>query len=276
MTKHVLVAGAGDVGMRVARMLAAQGAVVTALRRSPVASEPGVAVCAVDLADPSALRALPSGVTEVAYLPSPDARTPAAYRTVFRDGLANLLGALDTTLVRRVVFVSSSAVYGDHDGAWVDEDTPPAPLGFNGEILLEAELWLAGQGLPAVTLRLAGLYGPGRTQLVERLRRGAVVAPRQPPFWSNRIHVDDAAAAVVHLLGLANPAALYLGVDDMPLPLSELYDHLSRLLGVPLPPAGEPPVGIGSKRLRNARLRASGLVLRWPDSRTGYAALLPG
>ncbi|CAM5244290.1 NAD(P)-dependent oxidoreductase OS=Rhodanobacter lindaniclasticus OX=75310 GN=B1991_15445 PE=4 SV=1 [Rhodanobacter lindaniclasticus] len=115
---------------------------------------------------------------------------------------------------------------------------------------------------------------PGRTQLFERLRAGTARVPRITPHWANRIHVDDAAAAIAHLLALADPQSCYLGVDSAPLPLDVLYDHLAHLLGAPPPAEGPPPPGIGSKRLGNARLRASGFEPRWPDARAGYAALL--
>jgi nucleoside-diphosphate-sugar epimerase len=173
-----------------------------------------------------------------------------------------------------VLFVSSSAVYGEHGDAWVDEDTVPDPPGFNGEVLLEAERWLATQPLSSVVLRLAGLYGPGRLQLVDRLRTGRVAVPRDKPHWANRIHVEDAAEATAHLLLLPDAGSLYLGVDDMPLPLDMLYDHLAGWAGAPRPPDGPPPAGVGSKRLSNARLRASGFAPRWPDALSGYAAAL--
>lgn len=274
MTNRVLVAGCGDVGMRVVRQLRHQGCDAFGLRRSLHDCADGVPMLAADLTDPSSLRNLPCGITHVAYLPTPDARTGAAYRAIFVDGLRYLLDAVDTALLRRIVFVSSSAVYGDHGGAWVDEATPPEPPGFNGAALLEAERWLVGTGLPATILRLAGLYGPGRTGLFGRLRAGKVHVPRGRPFWSHRMHVDDAAAAIVHLLLLPRPGSLYLGVDDTPLPLDVLYDHLARLLEVPLPPDGPPPPGIGNKRLGNARLRQSGWRPLWPDARGGYAAWL--
>src|SRR5699024_489015 len=143
-----------------------------------------------------------------------------------------------------------------------------------GAVLLEAERRLAAQGLPVTVLRLAGLYGPGRTRLFGRLRAGAVRVPRGEPFWSHRIHVDDAARAIVHLLSMEHPEPLYLGVDDTPLPLDVLYDHIAGLLDVPVPADGPPPVGIGNKRLANTRLRQSGWVPRWPDAREGYAAIL--
>lgn len=275
--ERVLLAGCGDVGLRVARELVALGHEVFALRRHPPAMDSsGIHWLAGDLAAPAALDGLPAGVTRLVYLPAPDARDRLAYRAVFLDGLRGLLHRLDGGAPARVVFVSSSAVYGASDGGWVDEDTPPDPPGFNGAVLLEAERWLAAQPVPSTILRLAGLYGPGRLQLVERLRAGQVIVPRAHPHWANRIHVDDAAAAIVHLLLLPEVLPLYLGADDTPLPLDVLYDHVAALAGAPLPPDGPPPAGVGSKRLSNARLRSSGFAPRWPDARMGYAALLEG
>jgi nucleoside-diphosphate-sugar epimerase len=265
------------VGLRVARRLAALGHEVFALRRRPPPADgSGIHWLAGDLAAPASLEGLPAGVTRLVYLPAPDARDHLAYRAVFLDGLRGLLYGLDAGALARVLFVSSSAVYGASDGGWVDEDTPPDPPGFNGTVLLDAERWLATQPAPSTTLRLAGLYGPGRLQLVERLRSGQVSVPRSHPHWANRIHVDDAAAAIVHLLLLPDAQPLYLGVDDTPLPLDALYDHLAALTGAPRPPDGPPPAGVGSKRLSNARLRSSGFVPRWPDARAGYAAVLEG
>ncbi|MGB3741598.1 MAG: SDR family oxidoreductase [Castellaniella sp.] len=273
-TQRVLVAGCGDVGTRVALLLRDSGAEVWGLRRSDVPLPAGITLLQADLTDARSLRNLPEHIDRVVYLPTPDTRDRPAYRQVFVQGLQNLLQALGRPALQRIVFVSSSAVYGEHNGDWVDEDTPAAPLGFNGEVLLEAEQWLAESGRRATVLRLAGLYGPGRTGLFERLRSCRARVRTEPPFWSNRIHVDDAACAIVHILGLPDPATLYLGVDDTPLPIAQLYGEVARRLGVPEPTEGLAPQGIGSKRLSNARLRASGFVPRWPDSRAGYAALV--
>ncbi|WP_454691001.1 NAD-dependent epimerase/dehydratase family protein [Achromobacter aloeverae] len=271
--ERILLAGGGDLGLRVAARLLATGP-LWALRRHPPAAAGPIRWRAGDVSRPATLSGLPRGITRLVYVLAPDARDPRAYRDVFIDGPRHLLDALDTSALRRMVFVSSSAVYGDHGGDWIDEDTPPAPQGMNGEILLQAEQWLAAQRLPVTTLRLAGLYGPGRLQLLARLRQGQARAPRAAPHWANRMHADDAAAAIAHLVRLADAEPLYLGADDTPLPLDVLYDHLARLLGAPLPPDGPPPAGVGSKRMRNARLRASGLRLDWPDARDGYARLI--
>jgi len=273
--ERVLLAGCGDVGLRVAQRLRAQGHTVYALRRRPPpGDDAGIHWLAGDLTQASSLGPLPGGLTRLVYLPAPDARDAVAYRAVFVDGLRGLLHRMDRSALARVLLVSSSAVYGEHEGAWVDEHTLPQPAGFNGALLLEAERWLAAQPCASTVLRLAGLYGPGRLQLVDRLRAGTATVPRQSRHWANRIHVDDAAAAIAHLLLLSDAHPLYLGVDDTPLPLDVLYDHLATLVGAPAPPHGAPPAGVGSKRLRNARLRAGGFVPAWPDARTGYAALL--
>ncbi|UJJ59323.1 SDR family oxidoreductase [Rhodanobacter denitrificans] len=277
MSERILLAGCGDLGERVAQRLRARGDEVWALRRRPPArGGHGIHWLRGDLADPASLHGLPAGITRLVYLPAPATRDKATYRAIFVDGLRHLLDALDTRKLAQVLFVSSSAVYGEHDGDWVDETTATDPPGFNGAVLLEAEQWLAQQPLPATVLRLAGLYGPGRLQLIERLRTGQARVPRETPHWANRIHVDDAAAAIVHLLGLKSPQPLYLGVDDTPMPLDELYDFLAVLIDAPLPAEGAAPTGVGSKRLSNARLRASGWAPQWPDAREGYAVLLDG
>ena len=279
MSDRILLAGCGDLGQRVATQLLRRGHDVFALRRQPPPDgHSGMNWLRADLSCMASLAALPDGLTHLVYLPTPDAREESAYRTVFITGLRHLLSAMDTTRLGRVLLVSSSAVYGEHGGAWVNEETPPSPLGFNGRVLLQAESDLHQQAIGKlwlpVVLRLAGLYGPGRTHLIERLRRGIVTVPRQVPHWSNLIHVEDAASAIVHLLHHTSPASLYLGVDDTPLPLHERYDALASLLGVASPAVGPPPVNVGSKRLCNAHLRASGFVPCWPDARAGYAALL--
>jgi len=275
MSERVLMAGCGDLGLRVARLLLARGDDVHAIRRHPPAQDDGsVRWLSADLTRPETLAALPRHFTQLVYLPTPDAREEQAYRAVFVDALGHLLDALNGSPLKRVLFVSSSAVYGEHSDAWVDEETPPDPPGFNGKVLIEAERWLSTQPIPSTVLRLAGIYGPGRLQLIERLRTGQARAPHTRVHWSNRIHVDDAAAAIAHLLALREPEALYLGVDDTPLPLHELYGELAALIGAPAVPDGPAPASIGSKKLSNARLRSSGFRFAWPDARIGYAKLL--
>lgn len=276
---RILIAGCGDLGMRVARLLAAEPGIdaLYGLRRQPPAdSPPALQWVQADLAEPASLAGLPGGITHVMYSPTPGARDEAAYRRVFVQGLQNLLACPAMNDLQRLVFVSSSAVYGEHHGAWIDEDTPTDPQGFNGRVLLEAEALLHAHNLDdrrsATSLRLAGIYGPGRTQLLDRLRQGQARAPTDAPHWANRIHSDDAASACVTLLRQDVVKPCYLGCDDTPLPLHVLYTALAQHIDAPAVPVGPAPANIGSKRMRNTRLRATGWAPMHPDARTGYFA----
>ena len=280
--KRVLIAGCGDLGSRVARLLALESASNQSwgLRRHPSLESTsdlrGFSWIAADLTQPDTLRYLPEHLTHVLYTAAPNARTEADYRAVYRDGLERLLQAVASPALQRVLFVSSTAVYGDHVAQWIDEDTPTAPKSFNGRVLLETEQWLHSQSaqFETLSLRLSGIYGPGRSYLLDRLRAGQATAPAAETHWVNRIHIEDAAAAVLHLLNLPNPQAIYLVTDSTPLPMRVLYETLAKLVGGPVPPEGAAPTSVGSKRLSNTRLRDSGFSFKWPDSRDGHAALI--
>lgn len=280
--KRVLIAGCGDLGLRVARLLGLENTANRSwgLRRQPDLEStkdiPGFTWIACDFTQPSTLRDLPKDITHVVYTAAPNARTEADYRAVYREGLEHLLNAVASPALQRVLFVSSTAVYGDHGAQWIDEETPTAPKSFNGRVLLETEQWLQSQSaqFETLSLRLSGIYGPGRSYLLDRLRTGQATAPATDSHWVNRIHIEDAAAAALHLMNLPKPQPIYLVTDSTPLPMRVLYDALAKLVGGQVPPEGPAPVSIGSKRLSNARLRNSGFSFKWPDSRDGHAALI--
>jgi len=217
-----------------------------------------------------------SGISHILYAPSPDSRTMAHYTGVYSLGLPRLLGNLPPgclNQLQRCVLVGSSAVWGPAD-EWVDETTPVEATSFRARTLLEAESALHASLPPGagVALRLSGLYGPGRMQLLKGLQAGTIAAPDGPGHWANRIHIDDAAQACAHLLTLPNPLPLYIGTDDSPMPTMQFYDELARLIGAPMP--ARQLRAPGGKRLSNARLRASGWIPAWPNALNGYAAQL--
>jgi nucleoside-diphosphate-sugar epimerase len=287
---HILIAGCGDLGWRTAQRLLARPEVarVYGLRRHPPSPTAALTDAkwhwlSADFGDPQSLLALPADITHVMFTPTPSERSQAAYERIFLLGQQHLHAALHSrhrqasaTPLARWLFVSSSAVYGDHQGDWIDENTPTAPQGFNGQVLCAAEAWLRAHQPNACILRLAGLYGPGRIELLRRLRAGQARAPVEVPHIANRIHIDDAASACEILLMHACPDALYLGVDDHPQPLHTLYTALAALLGAPAPLPGPAPAGVGSKRMRNARLHAAGWSPRYPQAINGYRDLLNG
>lgn len=172
--------------------------------------------------------------------------------------------------------VSSTAVYGTGNGDWVDEQTPARPQSATAQVLLEAEDLLRTRSTNAVVLRLAGIYGPGRTRLIRQVGSGAA-RKTAAVSYTNRIHRDDAAAAIVHLMSMDSPAGLYLGVDDEPADRTAVLEFLSAELGVGLTWEADADAGArtrGNKRCSNALLRSTGFQFNYPTYREGYRAVL--
>ena len=260
----VVIAGAGDVGGRVARLRAARGDEVLALRRRPADAEGGIRPVSADLTTGAGFDSLPRRADAVVFCAAPDRRDEACYCALFVDGLRRVL---DRVQAPRVLLVSSTAVYGEEAGEWIDEDTPERPPAFNGRVLREAEGELA-RHRGGIALRLTGLYGPGRDALLRRARAGT---PGRP-HWTNRIHVDDAAAALSHLIDLPAPQPLYLGSDETPARESEVLAWMRASEGLPEVAALDGPDS--GRRVDSARLRASGWAPRYADYRRGYAGLV--
>jgi nucleoside-diphosphate-sugar epimerase len=284
----VLIAGCGDLGTEVGLRFVAQGRPVVGLRRSAHVLPPAITGQSVDLS-----RERPEIPADTEFVVMPIAPSYAAgaprsgetYRSTYLDTLTNLLDALDTAAVtpRRFLLVSSSAVYAVSDGSAVDESTPARPETANAAILFEAEELLRSRQPGAVVFRLTGVYGPGREQLITQVRESRAL-PVGPGHHTNRIHRDDAAAAIVHLLTMeAEPASLYIGVDSAPVERDEVVAFLAAELGVslseaaaaPSPPTPGPTRG-GDKLCRNDLLLSTGFHFTYPDYVSGYRAILAG
>ena len=276
---RVLIAGCGYVGGALAVALGRDGHEVWGLRRRLAGLPEGVHPIEADLGLPATLTGLPQGLEVVFYMAAPGGSDDALYRTAYVEGLGNLLAALegDRQRPQRIFFVSSTAVYAQGDGAWVDERSPTEPQHFSGRRLREAEMLLAASDFAHVVVRFGGIYGPRRDSLAERVRTARARYHADPPQYTNRIHRDDCAGALRHLMGLSSPDSLYLGVDSDPTDEETLMNWLAGALGAPPPrPASpeEPRPVRGNKRCRNARLLSSGYELRYPTFREGYTALL--
>lgn len=275
--ERVLIAGCGYVGTALAARLAAEGTEVFALRRS--ASEiPGVTSIRADLLDVDSLRVLPAGIEHVVYTASADATDDRSYRGAYVDGLRYLLAALDGRPVRRLLYASSTGVYAQREGEWVDERSPAEPTHFSGARLLEGEQLLRRSAFGSVAVRFAGIYGPGRTRMIDSVRVGEATIPAGPASYSNRIHRDDCAGVLRHLLELEAPQPLYCAVDDEPSESGELYRWMAARLGVAAPRVEDRPRyrygRTSNKRVRNALLLASGYRFRYPTFREGYGELI--
>lgn len=276
----VLIAGCGDVGCRLANQLLPHGWVVHGLRRGISALPSGVNGVAADLFEAHVPQGWPtSAIDYLVYCATPAERDEAGYRAAYVEGLRHVLSWLAEHGQRpkRVIFVSSSSVYGQQQGEWVDETSATQASGYSGKVMLEAEQVALASGLPASIVRLTGIYGPGRNDLANRVRQGYHVA-LEPPLYGNRIHADDAAGLLAHLLQAdAQGVTLedcYIGVDDAPAPLAEVVDWLRDYLSITLQAEHGSLRRSGSKRCSNARARALGWAPRYATYREGYTALL--
>ena len=197
-----------------------------------------------------------------------------------RDAFADAAPAL-----RWVGYLSTTGVYGDHQGAWVDEDTPLTPATKRGQARVTAEAaWAALPDLPLHIFRLAGIYGPGRGPFA-KVRKGTARRIIKEGQVFSRIHVEDIALALELSLDAPDPGAVYNLCDDDPAPPQDVIAHAAELLGLPLPEAVDfetadmTPMARSfyaeSKKVRNERIKqALGWTPRYPDYRTGLAAML--
>ena len=278
----ILLAGCGDLGTEAGLRFAASGHRVVGWRRSPAKLPAAIEGAAADLGSPE-LPPVPADTTAVVIAVAAHSPSEEAYRTAYVRGVAHVLDALERDGVHpdRVLFVSSTAVYGDAGGGWVDESTAPDPGGFSGRVLVEAEDLLhnrlAGTGTTGIALRLGGIYGPDRTRLIDQVKTGSAVVPEDVRY-TNRIHRDDAAAAIVHLATMeAAPAPAYIGVDDEPAELGSVLRFLAAELGLPEPRVGDAgPARGGNKRCRNHLLRSTGFTFTFPTFREGYRDVIAG
>ncbi|MCK9797397.1 NAD-dependent epimerase/dehydratase family protein [Pseudomonas sp. MAFF 302030] len=278
----VLIAGCGDVGSRLATQLLSLNWRVHGLRRNIARLPEGVIGVAGDLFSEQCPPTWPSNELDyLVYCAAATDHDEAGYRAAYIEGLQHVLGWLKQhgQRPRRLLFVSSSSVYGQKNGEWVDETSPTEASGYSGRLMLEAEQVALDSGIPASRVRLTGIYGPGREWLLTQVRRGYRVAV-EPPLYGNRIHADDAAGLLAFLLqaDLRGEALddCYIGVDDAPAPLADVVGWLREYLGVTEWSEDASVRRAGSKRCTNARARALGWVPRYLSYREGYAAILEG
>ncbi|WP_226481132.1 SDR family oxidoreductase [Natrinema amylolyticum] len=285
---NVAILGCGHVGIELGRQLAARGHEPIGVRRSAEGVEriedAGFDGVRADVTDREALTAVPD-VDALVFAASSGGRGAEAARDVYVEGLRTAIEAFGEreSAPDRLVYTSSTGVHGDHDGDWVDEETPLEPTTEKTEVLVEAEriaLELPDEyGFDGTVARYAGLYGPGRYRL-ERYLDGPVTEG-----YLNMVHRDDAAGAVRYLLAedLARGEVVQV-VDDEPASKWEFADWLADECGVERPPkqtkaerladddvseAGRRRI-LTSKRCSNEKLRELGYEFAYPTYREGY------
>lgn len=283
---RIAILGCGYVGIELGRQCRDDHAVV-GVRRSAdglaAIREAGFEAVRADVRDPESLAAVPD-VDAVVFAASSGGRDADAARRVYVEGQRR---AIDHFGARsdapdRYLYTSSTGVYGDHGGDWVDESTPIEPTTDKTEVLAAAEAVAreaAESGLTPTVARLAGIYGPDRYRL-DRYLQGPVT-----PGYRNLVHRDDAAGAIAFLLGLEDPVTDVMVVDDEPVDRWTFADWLADACGEPEPDKVTVEERLANenrserairrlttdKRCSNDRLRSLGYQFRFPTYREGYA-----
>jgi nucleoside-diphosphate-sugar epimerase len=264
-----LILGCGYLGRRVASLWRAHDRRVFAVSRNPSHLPTDVEPIVCDIVCPDTLRALPA-VETVLYAVGFDRSSGATMRGVYVDGLANVLAHLPKP--KRFIYVSSSSVYGQTDGGWVDETASTEPTEDSGRIVLEAEGVLRAKLPGAIVLRFAGIYGPGRLLRRQSIEKGEPIVAAADK-WLNLIHVEDGARVVLDAEQHGEPGRAYNVCDDHPVRRRYFYATLARVLGAPeprfvAPPPDQPtpPHEKGNRRLNNRRMKAElHAALLYPD-----------
>jgi nucleoside-diphosphate-sugar epimerase len=265
---HVLIAGCGYVGRAAAKLFVDSGWDVSGWVRTDQmggrVGEGEISLKAVDITNLDAVRHNAFVANVVVHCASSGADS---YRHVYQDGAANLSACFPGA---RLIFTSSTSVYAQRDRSLVTEESPAEPDSADARTLREAEEIVLKNG--GIVLRVAGIYGPGRSFLLRSTMNGTAAATDR---IVNQVHRDDVASAIFFIgqCQTINPPRIFNVVDDTPAPRAEILAWLSERLNLPLPASlapAEQKRGRSNKRVSNAKVRALGWAPTYPSYREGF------
>src|SRR6056297_149016 len=267
----VLMVGCGDIGTRAGLSVLQRGWRVEAVRRNTAKLPEGFIAHAADYTVPGSLDFAEQLAPDfVVATFNPSDRSASGYRAGFHTAMRNLLQGLGAHRPRHIIMSSSTRVFAERDGGWVDEQSPLTTGDEWAQAIIAGEQLLLQSELAASVVRFGGIYGTPGGRLLARISRGEMCPPR-PVSYTNRIHREDCAGFIVHLLQLAEAgevlAPVYIGVDDAPAPRFEVESWLAGKLGVARAESegNAEPIrhnSSGHKRCANKALRASGYTLK--------------
>jgi nucleoside-diphosphate-sugar epimerase len=283
----VLIAGCGYVGIPLGAELSRKGHDVFACNRTNALQaqieKEGIHFLAADVSNRSSLDKLPAPFDWVVDMVSAGGGGPAEYRQTYLQGATNLIDWLKSTPLRKFVYTSSTAVYGQDDGSQVKEESPTEPASETARILVETEraLMEAFQTFkfPAAVLRVAGIYGPDRGYWLHQFLRNQAVIEGNGDRWVNMIQRDDLVQIIIAALQSARAGQFFNVVDDEPVSQLHLFRWLSETIGKPMPPfvplsrTGAQVRNATHKRVLNRKLKMElGIELKFPTFRQGMTA----
>ena len=284
---RILIVGCGYVGRPLGQELARLGHEVFGLRRSQLAAEEltaaGITPLHADITQPQTLANLPRNFDWVVNCTASGGGGAEDYRKIYLEGNRNLVAWLADSPPEKFVYTSSTSVYGQNDGSMVTEKSPVEPDAPTSTVLVETEKYLlaavAQRRFPAVILRVAGIYGPGRGHGFKAFLRGEARIEGDGMRWLNMIHRDDLIGVIIAALRDARPGEIFNVADNEPVSQRTFFEWLAAELNRPMPPVVAADAetwrrrGVTNKRVSNAKLHAAlKYAFQFPDFRAGYAA----
>jgi len=271
----ILIIGCGIIGTELARVLTIKGHHVTGVRRNPPPSNGDIHIVRANINSATALEKLDNDFDQLFFIVSADGRTEQSYREVYEIGLTNVLRKFDKI---PWIFVSSTSVYGQSQGEWVNEDSIAQPDNFNSQLIRQAEQQVTELNPQNTVVRFSGIYGAGREYLLNKAKQSPVIQ-QTPPYFTNRIHQDDCVQVLAFLLEkkLAGMtlAHYYLASDDDPAPLYDVISWMAQQLNCPAPSIkASTSDDTLNKRCDNQRLKALGYQFSYPSYKDGYTKLI--
>ncbi len=275
----ILIAGCGDVGTSLGKALVEKGHYVVGLRRHPPVEKMGIHFIAVDLTNPAELAELETDFDQVFFLAAPSQHDLPAYRDVYDLGLKNLLYRFSNSRHNpHWISVSSTSVYGQSNGEWVDEESLTEPRRYNGELQLLAEQRVLAENKGNLVVRFAGIYGPGRKRMLRMAAKGGPIQ-YSPPYYTNRIHKEDCIGVLMFLFEKRVDGAQlhshYLASDDGSAPMWKVVSWLAKQLKCRPPEIKQVDKdATQNKRCCNKRLKELGYRFQYPTYKEGYPPLI--
>ena len=284
-----LIVGCGYVGLPLGSELVRLGHEVFGLRRSTSAENElkaaGIKPLIADITKPGTLAKLPHEFDWVVHCVSSTGGNAEDYRKVYFQGTCNLAGWLSAAGLKKFVYTGSTSVYGQTDGSQVKETSPTEPAAETAKVLLETEKLLlaavADRKIPAVILRVAGIYGPERGHWFKQFLKNEARIEGDGSRFLNMIHRDDLIGIIIAALKNGRPGEIYNAMDDEPVSQTNFFQWLAATVGkYPPPSVPENPEenrqrGVTNKRVLNRKLKMElGYQFKYPNFRKGYSAEL--
>jgi len=276
---NVLIIGCGAIGSTLANALAAQDHHVTGLKRKPPAQPGSINYVAADITLAADLEKLSSEFDVVFFILSAGSRNEQSYRDIYDTGLNNLLRFFEQKNSKpRWIFVSSTSVYDQNNGEWIDETSLAQPTNGTSRWIRQAEQTLQLLSPKNIIVRFSGIYGPGREYLLRTAQQVPLIQ-QSPPYYTNRIHQDDCVGVLTFLLEQHLAGAVlqscYLASDDDPAPMWDVIAWLAAAMNCPPPQVKQVPDNAPmNKRCNNQRLKSLGYQFKYASYREGYLPLI--